>query len=325
MRGKDLLYGLNFIDDDLVEEASQDGQPVCFRGNAAGSGTTDAEKGSVKAAANAINLKVGSRRRLITAAACFMAALCVTASISQTSINDMLNYNSGSSDSLNETAGSMQDSGTVFGDIDGVSEDEDSMNGAVSEESEKNAAEDAEERAFADIDLADSIGFSDVNKKELQNYNNIKNDAYSPAAGNTNDLENDAASSAGVSDSRMDSSSETSEPSYPFESDSNAAASGGSNSQSGAGNSGSGSENTGVDKSGDAAAVFDSLDSAELIEYLSALKYSQKAYNSNYEHTVTAPDGTVYSINLSEGFVCSDGKKAVLTTEQVKEIRSLIN
>lgn len=325
MRGKDLLYGLNFIDDDLVEEAAQDGQPAYFMGNAAGSVTSGAEKGSAKAAVNEINSKVGSRRRLITAAACFLAALCVTAAVYQTDINDILSYKSGSSGHLNETAGSMQDNGTVFGDIDGVSEDEDSMNGAASEESEKNADKDFFKYDADDVAFSESKDFSGVNKKELQNDTNMKNDASSPAAGNTNDIENDAASSSDVSDSLHDNSPEATEPEYPFQSGGDAAASGGSSSQSGAGNSSADSENIGADKSGDAAAVFDSSDSAELIEYLSALKYSQKAYNSDYEHTATAPDGTVYGINLSEGFVCSDGKKAILTAEQVKEIRSLIN
>ena len=31
MRGKDLLYDLSFIDDDLIQEAASDEMPECFK------------------------------------------------------------------------------------------------------------------------------------------------------------------------------------------------------------------------------------------------------------------------------------------------------
>lgn len=308
MRGKDLLYGLSFIDDDLVEEAGNNELHMCFVENTDDRISEDAGNISNETAANGINNKRSRRRRLISAA-CFIMAVGAAA-VSQIDMNDILFADKDIP--VNESSGNSLENGTDFDGLENGAEYSDADEG---ESSSVNAGkqEGVGSGSQASNDRYLESGYEENYKKNdvEQNYSGSISSEISPET--ADEAENSASSGSCVS-----------APSNSADSGAGGAQSGGSGGSGGdsAANSGEDAANGG--NAGENTAIYDSEGSFELVKYLSELEYSQKAYKGDAEYTVTAKNGTIYEINLSAGFVRNGEKQAELTEEQIQEIRSLI-
>ncbi len=118
MRGKDLLYGLSFIDDDLVEEAGNNELHMCFGENTYSGISEDVGNIFNETAANGINNKRSRRRRLISAA-CFIMAVGAAA-VSQIDMNDILFADKDIP--VNESSGNSLENGTDFDGLENGAE-----------------------------------------------------------------------------------------------------------------------------------------------------------------------------------------------------------
>lgn len=303
MRGKDLLYGLSFIDDDLVEEAGDNKRHMCFGENTDSGISEDAGNIFNETAANGINNKRSRRRRLISAA-CFIMAVGAAA-VSQIDMNDILFADKDIP--VNESSGNSLENGTDFDGLENGAEYSDADAGDSSSVNENiNKEESAGSGSQASNDRYLDSGYEENYKKNDggQNYSGSISSEISPET--ADEAENSESSGSGVS-----------EPSSSTDPGAGGAQSGGSGGSGGdsAANGGNAGENP---------AIYDSAGSSELVKYLAGLEYSQKAYKGDAEYTVTAKNGTIYEINLSAGLVRNGEKQAELTEEQIQEIRSLI-
>lgn len=330
MRGKDLLYDLSFIDDDIVQEAASDEVPECFKkGDKAGK-SSNGDSGT-----NArMRSKQRSRRRLIAMAACLMLAVGVTAGLSQTNMWSWINTgnpaNVGEHDERsNDTAGAPDN---------GNGEDELLM--GAPDDGKLEAADDS-----ANEDTAGSSALSVNNENGAGSNNSQKEDSgkkysYGSAATGNSSSENSYDASilpgSGASGNNYDSNGDMQDtpvmspaPGASDEESSSADASGsmagGGAPDAGDANGGSESGGGGSSNSNDSAASGSSvIVSQELAGYLSGLKYTGTFSNAGVEYTVNSGSGAVYYVNLTEGFARNADGEAKLTAAQMQYIKSVM-
>lgn len=294
MRGKDLLYDLNFIDEDLIEEAGADEMPECFK---------KINKISVLSGTGGVGSKKSSRQRLMAAAACLMLAVGVTAAVSQTDLFGMLDTGSdtGISNELNDTdaSASCEDDGL----LSGTAEDEESAaDSSVTENaSASDAAEAADSREASDSDSAEKAFAEDSKSSDAK--------AASGQSAQAEPDQKENQSSGYASEGFMDESSAEAN-SAP---DEIIVASPNPN----AGSSGSyGSSNSSGAK--------EIIGSAELTSYLGGLDYSEAVSSMQEEYIIFGADGITYYVNLTEGIAENSAGMTVLTEEQKASIAEML-
>lgn len=282
MRGKDLLYDLSFIDDDIVQEAGSDEMPECFnKGNKAGNGmnSTNVESRS----------RQRSRCRLIAMAACLMLAVGVTAGISQTDMWSWIN--------VEEHDGSGEQSEPLLG----ASDTDDSENSFASEDAEASGDSESPDGGSMYGMSGDSGGVSAGGAgavSDSRESSSASHDAQKKAVtGSKYDTGNGSQESS--TEKNTDAGSDNSENTQdmivmspnPWAAD---------------GNEGS------------------VITSRELADYLSKLEYTGTVSNAEIEYTVSSGSGTVYYLNLTEGFARTDVGEAKLTSDQIEYIKTVM-
>ena len=329
MRGKDLLHDLSFIDDDLVQEAASDEMPECFKkGNKAGKGANDANAGS--------RSRQRSRRRLIAMAACLMLAVGVTAGLSQMDmwswINTGRSSDSGAHDKLQAGApyNDELDAGTASGASDDTYKESDTADASAADGG-ADVNEDAADRAYDQ-----NAGVNSSN--EAQKENSGKKYAAGTSSGSSSSgSRHDAGIMPGGSGSAdggangsdasdmpvMSPSPGASGSENSSDENSDGADYGNAGSDMAAGNASSGSGGSAAN--GSQAAGNSVITSNELADYLSRLEYSGSMSSAGSEYTVSGGDGTVYYINLTEGFARTANGEAKLTANQVKHIKNVMS
>ena len=329
MRGKDLLYDLSFIDDDLIQEAASDEMPECFKkGNKAGKGINDV---------NAVSRsRQRSRRRLIAMAACLMLAVGVTAGLSQTDMWPWINMgNSVNGGAHDDTAGAPDkgngddkllvrepnDSSDLEASEDAVSEDVDGSSAGGAGAVTDGNTDSAKKYSGSQKEYAGSQGGSGASSIKNGNSTGDKYDAaVLPGSGST-----DAGYGAG--DDRADTSVMSPGPGAADE-DGNSGSSGSTaaggapdtNASGGSSSSGGG----GSSNSNDAASNASVITSQKLADYLAGLDYTGTVSGSEAEYIVSSGSGAVYYVNLTEGSVRTADGEAKLTAAQIQYIRSVM-
>ena len=326
MRGKDLLYDLSFIDDDLIQEAASDEMPECFKkGNKAGKGINDV---------NAVSRsRQRSRRRLIAMAACLMLAVGVTAGLSQTDMWPWINMgNSVNGGAHDDTAGAPDkgngddkllvrapnDSSDLEASEDAVSEDVDGSSAGGAGAVTDGNTDSAKKYSGSQKEYAGSQGSSGASS--IKNGNSI-GDKYDaavlPGSGST-----DAGYGAG--DDRADTSVMSPGPgAADEEGNSGSTAAGSAPDTNGSGGSSS-SGGGGSSNSNDAASNASVITSQKLADYLAGLDYTGTVSGSDAEYIVSSGSGAVYYVNLTEGSVRTADGEAKLTAAQIQYIRSVM-
>ena len=329
MRGKDLLYDLSFIDDDLVQEAASDEMPECFKkGNKAGKGTND-----VNAASRS---KQRSRRRLIAMATCLMLAVGVTAGLSQTDMWPWINMeNSVSNETHDDTAGAPDkgndddkllvrapdDSSDLEASEDAVSEDVDGSSAGGAGAVTDGNTDSNKKYSGSQKEYASSKGSSGASSTKNDSSTGDKYDAaVLPGSGST-----DAGYGAG--DDRADTPVMSPAPGAADEDrnsgSSESTAAGGAPDTNGSGGSSS-SGGGGSSNSNDAASNAGVITSQKLADYLAGLDYTGTVSGSDAEYIVSSGSGAVYYVNLTEGSVRTADGEAKLTAAQIQYIRSVM-
>ena len=330
MRGKDLLYDLSFIDDDLVQEAASDEMPECFKkGNKAGKDTNDVNAGS--------RSRQRSRRRLIAMAACLMLAVGVTAGLSQTDMWSWINMgNSASGGAHDDTVGAPDkgngddrllvgapnDSSDLEASEDAVSEDVDGSSAGGAGAVTDGNTDSTKKYSGSQKEYAGSKGSS--GDSSTKNDNNSTGDKYDaavlPGSGST-----DAGYGAG--DNRADTPVMSPGPGAADENknsgSSESTAAGGAPDTNGSGGSSS-SGGGGSSNSNDAASNAGVITSQKLADYLAGLDYTGTVSGSDSEYIVSSGSGAVYYVNLTEGSVRTADGEAKLTAAQIQYIRSVM-
>ncbi len=318
MRGKDLLYDLSFIDDDIVQEAASDEMPECFKkGDKAGKGSNGAN-----GANDGMRSKQRSRRRLIAMAACLMLAVGVTAGLSQT---DMWSWiNTGGSANVGEHDERSND---TAGAPDNGNGDDELLMGASSdsgdvETSEDSISEDSDESSAVTSGSADSTQKYSSPQKEhtgIKNGSENSGDKYDaailPGSGSSD-------TGYGAGDDMADTPVMTPNPGASDENgsngDSESTAAGGAPDANGAGGSSSGGGGGSSDSN---ASV---ITSYKLTDYLAGLDYTGAISDSGVEYIISSGSGAVYYVNLTEGFSRNADGEAKLTAAQIQYIKSVM-
>lgn len=322
MRGKDLLYDLSFIDDDIVQEAASDEIPECFKkGDKAGKDTNAATRA-----------KQRSRRRLIAMAACLILAVGVTAGLSQTDmwswINTGDNADSGAHDQIRDEASGAPDEENgdeiLMGASDAGSDTENAEDpgsaggaGAVTDGN----ADSTKKYSGSQKEHTDGKGSSEASSTKNGSSSGDKYDAaVLPGSGS-------ADAGYGSWDDRADTPVMSPNPGASDEDgnsgSSESTAAGGAPDTNGAGGSSS-SGSGGSSNSNDAASNASVITSQELADYLAGLDYTGTVSGSCAEYIVSSGSGTVYYVNLTEGSVRTADGEAKLTAEQIQYIRSVM-
>lgn len=329
MRGKDLLYDLSFIDDDLIQEAASDEMPECFKkGNKAGKGINDV---------NAVSRsRQRSRRRLIAMAACLMLAVGVTAGLSQTDMWPWINMgNSVNGGAHDDTVGAPDkgngddkllvrapnDSSDLEASEDAVSEDVDGSSAGGAGAVTDGNTDSAKKYSGSQKEYAGSQGSSGASSIKNGKSTGDKYDAaVLPGSGST-----DAGYGAG--DDRADTSVMSPGPGAEDEDgnsgSSGSTAAGGAPDTNGSGGSSS-SGGGGSSNSNDAALNASVITSQKLADYLAGLDYTGTVSGSDAEYIVSSGSGAVYYVNLTEGSVRTADGEAKLTAAQIQYIRSVM-
>ena len=329
MRGKDLLHDLSFIDDDLVQEAASDEMPECFKkGNKAGKGANDANAGS--------RSRQRSRRRLIAMAACLMLAVGVTAGLSQTDMWSWIHTgessDSGAHDKLQAGApyDDELDAGTVSGASDDTYKKSDTADASAADGG-VDVNEDTADRAYDK-----NTGVNSSNEAQKEN-SGKKYAAGRPSESSSSGSRHDAGIMPGGSGSSNSGANGSDASDIPVMSPSPGASdsenssdvnhdsedAGDAEYDTSAGNASSGSG--GGAANGSQAAGNSVITSDELSAYLSGLEYSGSLSSAGSEYTVSGGNGTVYYINLTEGFARTANGEAKLTADQVKHIKNVMS
>lgn len=328
MRGKDLLYDLSFIDDDIVQEAVAEEMPECFK---------KGDKSRKDGARSAV-VKKRSRQRLMAAAACLMLAVGVTAAVSQTDLLGILDRRTPETVSNDaEHAQSGMDSGSE------ADTDQDSLMAGAEDSSENDAA-----LGYVDEDqLADAAGEADQGSA-LKKAPISGGASYRSSGASESHKENNGAASSGRADS-CNSSGQMSgnelqsgaaegpkkdapvmgiapdlSESAPGSDVGASSGSGGDTLNDAATSDTSTGANNGVGGGSSASAV-QIISSPELASYLRDLKYSSAISNGSAEYAVVDPaDEIVYYVNLTEGFARSTVGQAKLTDAEKTHIKQLL-
>ena len=329
MRGKDLLYDLSFIDDDLIQEAASDEMPECFKkGNKAGKGINDV---------NAVSRsRQRSRRRLIAMAACLMLAVGVTAGLSQTDMWPWINMgNSVNGGAHDDTAGvpdkgngddkllvrAPNDSSDLEASEDAVSEDVDGSSAGGAGAVTDGNTDSAKKYSGSQKEYAGCQGSSGASSIKNGNSTGDKYDAaVLPGSGST-----DAGYGAG--DDRAD-TSVMSPGTGAADEDGNSGSSGSTAAGGAPDTNGSGGSSSsgggGSSNSNDAASNASVITSQKLADYLAGLDYTGTVSGSDAEYIVSSGSGAVYYVNLTEGSVRTADGEAKLTAAQIQYIRSVM-
>lgn len=334
MRGKDLLYDLSFIDDDIVQEAASDEMPECFKkGDKAGKDTIGSNGTNV-----GMRSKQRSRRRLIAMAACLMLAVGVTAGLSQTDMWSWINTGKsadvGEYDEMpNDTAGAPDKGNGDDELLMGASDDSSDV-----EASEDSISEDANESSALSANRENSAGSNNSQKEDSgkkysysgssssSNENASSENSYDAAIlpgsgasgnnyGSTGDVQDTPVMSPGPGASDDESSG----------ADTSDSTAGGGAPDAGDTNDSSAAGGGGSSNSNDSAASGSSvIVSNELADYLSGLKYTDTFSNAGVEYTVSSGSGAVYYVNLTEGFARTADGETKLTAAQIEHIKAVM-
>lgn len=319
MRGKDLLYDLSFIDDDIVQEAGSDEMPECFKkGNKAANGIKSTNAGS--------RGKQRSRRRLIAMAACLMLAVGVTAGISQTDMWSWISMEDHNGDGeLGEPVLGASDT-DASGNSDSAKDASDSNSENISGES-CDVADSTDEGgsgvsaggagAVSDSRNSSSLGHAAQKKTEANSKHNAGNGSTEGSTGKENDTDAD------TPENTQDMIVMSPNP-WASDGDEGSADSSESTAAGGAqgmpGSEGIGSSNSGENSSSESSVI----NSQELVDYLSGLQYTCNVGSEGIEYTVNSGNGTVYYLNLTENFARTDTGETKLTSDQIEYIKNIM-
>lgn len=326
MRGKDLLYDLSFIDDDIVQEAAAEETPECFK-----KGDKSRKDGAVSAVT-----KKRSRQRLMAAAACLMLAVGVTAAVSQTELFGILDR--GTSETIDSDAEHAQ---SGMDDGSSSSADQEDLMAGMADSGENDTdlgygAEDQRSDAVGESDQSSALkkeavasgGASNGSSGASENESNRKNNeaVSSGRADNSNDQTAGNGLQNGMGESSANDSLVMSPA--PDLSESAAGSNAGASSGSGGdtlGDAAPSSPSAGASGGGSSASAAQIISSPELASYLRALEYSGAISNGSAEYTVVdLSDGSAYYVNLTEGFARSAVGQAKLTEAQKAHIKQLL-
>lgn len=331
MRGKDLLYDLSFIDDDIVQEAAAEETPECFK---------KGDKSRKDGAGSAVTRK-RSRQRLIAAAACLMLAVGVTAAVSQTDLFGMLDRGTSETvgnDAENAQAGiyngsdSAADKGGLTADAPDGGEN-DAASGYVAQDQRADAAGEADQGSTLKKEAAASGSASNGSSGTSASANNKKNNEAASSGRADSSNSSDQMVGSGLQSGTGESSSNDAPVMSPAP-DLSEGAPGSDLGASGVGRAddtlndaapsapSAGSSGGGGGSSASAAQI---INSSELASYLRALDYTGSISAVSAEYTVVDPTyGSSYYVNLTEGFARSAVGQAKLTEAQKAHINQLI-
>ena len=321
MRGKDLLYDLSFIDDDIVQEAAAEETPECFK---------KGEKSGNDGAGSAV-AKKRSRQRLIAAAACLMLAVGVTAAVSQTDLFGILDRGT------SETVGNDAEHAQVGTDNESSSAaDQDNLT-ADAAASGENGADDKIVDAAGEADKGSALkkeatpsgGASYGSSGASESYKENNGSASSSRAdsGSSDQMVGSGVQSGAAEGSKYDAPVMSPMPDLSESAPGSDAGASPGNGDDTLGDTATSAPSSGASSGGggSSASAAQIISSPELASYLRALDYTGGISAGSAEYTVVdQTDGSAYYVNLTEGFARSAVGQVKLTEAQKAHIKQLL-